>query len=178
MKKTVLLSSLIAAAMLFSNCGDKKKSNNNPTGPGGVTSGSFKATLSGDVNLSFNAITAYGHTSNTETTKEMTVVGEMTAGTVKYSLTLSIDKAPATGNYTLGDAIHAEDADGFGIFTVVRSESDFDTYFSATGTAQFTTVGTTLKGTFSFTAEFTDPETFETKQITVASGTFEVPVYN
>ncbi|MBN1893340.1 hypothetical protein JW906_02550 [bacterium] len=169
MKKSVLLSSLLAVAVLLSSCGDKKKSNNNPTGPGGntpVTMGTLKATVSGAVSLNFNSLTAVGHTSNTDTEKEMIVSGEAIANGMTYSIYIWVSTY-GTGTFALDS-----DSDHTAQLTVIRSQTDADTYVNVTGSVNFTQVGTTLKGSFQFTAE-----KYDGTQVNVASGTFEVPVY-
>lgn len=152
--------------MTFMACNDKKENNNNPLGPD-FNNGELKATISGSLSLNFNASVATANVAD----EDFEIAGSMMSGSSMYTLNLVVLRAP--GEFTMGlkdpaDTDIGEASAGF----IVSAASGGSSYYSISGTITVTSASSTrLTGSFQFTA-VNDTGS----QITVAQGTFDVPI--
>jgi hypothetical protein len=170
MKSTKWLIIITLMSMLLMSCG--KKDNNNPVGPGNnLMNGTLTASISGDFTLNFQCHEAYGLQGITNASQGiqgiMQVQGTVTQGSDTYLLNIQAYHDPATSTFQL--AFPPVE----GVATLTKNGV---ANFSSSGSVTFTQVsGTKMTGTFSFTAFHMDNAGQEVT-ITVASGTFDVPV--
>jgi hypothetical protein len=170
MKCTQWIVIAAVTAMLLTGCG--KDDNNNPVIPGNnLRNGTLTASISGDFTLNFQCHTAYGLQGTTNASQGiqgiMQVQGTVTQGSDTYLLDIQAYHDPATGTYQL--AFPPVE----GVATLTKNGV---VNFSSSGSVTFTQVSATkMTGTFSFTAFHMDNAGQEVT-ITVASGTFDVPV--
>lgn len=172
MKVQKYLVMAVIAGLILTGCGDDKD-DNNPVGPSGsngsnATAGTLKATISGNLSLNFSSSLAVAHVAD----EDFQITGSMMSGNSLYTLSLVVLKAPGQFTIALINPSDADNGDASAGFTL-SAETGAGSYYSISGTLTVTSASSTrLKGTFQFTAV----NDADGSQITVAQGTFDVPI--
>jgi len=167
MKILKLIAIPIILSLMLAGCKEKK----NPTGPNDQTGGKLNAVISGNFSLNFqsnNAIGLYDPADPSEGFEgAMQVQGSVKQGSDEYIIDIQVYRNPVTGTYQFS----------FPMVDAVASISKNELgYLSKSGSVTFTQVSKSrLVGTFNFTGISMDA-TGQEVTVTVASGTFDVPV--
>lgn len=167
MKILKLIAIPIMLSLILAGCKEKK----NPTGPNDQTGGKLNAVISGDFSLNFQSNDAIGLYDQADPGEGfeggMQVQGSVKQGSDEYIIDIQVYRNPATGTYQFS----------FPPVDAVASISKNDLgYLSKSGSVTFTQVSKSrLAGTFNFTAIAVD-DSGQSVTVTVASGTFDVPV--
>jgi hypothetical protein len=159
---------LISLAMIFClvSCND-----NNPTKGDTKYDGTLNATISGDLNLSFQCKEAYGLIVKPAEglNGSMHIQGSVKQGSDTYMIDIQVYHDAAAGTYELSFPMSS----GGGVASVAKNNTG---NFSESGSVTFTQVSSTrMAGTFEFTAWRVD-NVGQKITTEVASGSFNVPV--